>query len=100
MAKRPRSPPHIAARRGRDAPVGWLSSRQTRPSRRRFWWRGTLRLGPEVEPRDDLYRDEESDDPVDRCAERRPPPGAGDELATLLPRVLEPMGREPKRKEP
>ena len=39
-------------------------------------------------------------DPVDGGAERWPPPGAGDVLAALLPRVLDPMGREPERKEP
>src|SRR5439155_15505136 len=39
-------------------------------------------------------------DPVDGGAERWPPPGAGDILAALLPRVLDPMGREPERKEP
>jgi hypothetical protein len=54
------------------------------------------RLGSEVDPRDDLDPDDERDDPVDGGAERWPPSGAGDELAALLPRVLDPVGREPK----
>src|SRR6266480_4828332 len=61
---------------------------------------GSSRLGVEVEPRDDLDTDDHRNDPVHGRTERRPPSGSRDELTSLLPRIFDPMGREPEGKEP
>src|SRR6266480_5676786 len=61
---------------------------------------GSSRLGVEVEPRDDLDTDDHRNDPVHGRTERRPPSGSRDELTSLLPRILDPMGREPEGEQP
>src|SRR5437773_12009268 len=90
LAGRPRGAP--GRRMSRTSSERSLSSWPSKPA--------FSRLGPEVDPRDDLDPDDQRDDPVDGGAERWPPPGAGDVLAALLPRLLDSMGREPERKEP
>src|SRR3954467_4297444 len=47
--------------------------------------REAARLGVEVDSCGDLYPDDQGNDPVDGCAEWRPPPGSGHELTAVLP---------------
>jgi hypothetical protein len=90
-------------RRMRHRHVPMTSFARSKPSAsadRRRQDDNQLALGPEVDAHHDLDRDDRSDDPVDGGAEWWPPPGAGDVLSALLPSVLDPVGREPERKEP
>src|SRR5689334_25134241 len=48
----------------------------------------------------DLDGEYHGDEPVDGCAERRPPPRAGDVVAALLPEVLETMACVAQDEEP
>lgn len=53
--------------------------------------RGAYRRLVEVDAGEDLDCDDRGREPVDYEAERRPPPGVRDELASVLPKILEPV---------
>ncbi len=54
----------------------------------------------EVHAGGDLADDDGGDDPVNDHAEGRPPSRVGDEVAAVLPEVLEPVAGQPRHEEP
>src|SRR3954469_1044157 len=60
----------------------------------------TVRWSVKTSAGDDRHGDRRSRDEVDRQTERRPPARVGDELAAVLPQVLEPVPGEADDEQP
>jgi hypothetical protein len=96
------------AAHGRRTSVPSTPTTPTRTSRRCVEVDGFRRAGlldrpvalAEVHACGDLAHDDRGDNPVDDHAERRPPSGVGDEVASVLPEVLEPVPHHAGHEQP